>query len=340
LTSFQERVALVAANSNACWVGFDLGGTKMQAVVYDYAFKPLARKRRKTKGHKGAEMGLERMVGMIHAALDEAGVVAEQLFGIGVGCPGPLDLDRGVVLEMPNLGWKDTPVKDVLEAAFPCPAVIANDVDAGVYGEYRAGAAKNARCVVGVFPGTGIGGGCVYEGQILRGERGSCLEIGHIPVLRDGPRCGCGQAGCLEAIAGRLAISAAAAVAAYRGAAPHLLEMSGAHLAEIRSSTLVAAIEAGDWAVEQIVRDAAQQIGWAMAGVINLLSPNVLLLGGGLVEAMPRLFREEVRKAAKARVMPSFRGSFEVVVAKLGDDATALGAAAWAERTIRCRAAA
>lgn len=330
---------MVAANSNACWVGFDLGGTKMQAVVYDYTFKPLARKRRKTKGYKGAEVGLERMVGMIQAALDGAGVVAEQLFGIGVGCPGPLDLDRGVVLEMPNLGWKDTPVKDALEQAFPCPAVITNDVDAGVYGEYRAGAAKNARCVVGVFPGTGIGGGCVYEGQILRGERGSCLEIGHIPVLRDGPRCGCGQAGCLEAVAGRLAISAAAAVAAYRGAAPRLLEMSGTDLAGIRSSTLAAAIEAGDRAIEQIVRDAAQQIGWAMAGVINLLSPNVLLLGGGLVEAMPRLFREEVRKATKARVMPSFRDSFEVVVAKLGDDATALGAAAWAERTIRSRSA-
>lgn len=325
----------MAVNNTSCWVGFDLGGTKMQAVVYDYTFKPLTRKRRKTKGHKGAEVGLERMIGMIRAALEEAGVVAEQLFGIGVGCPGPLDLDRGVVLEMPNLGWKDTPVKDVLEQAFPCPAVIANDVDAGVYGEYRAGAARNARCVVGVFPGTGIGGGCVYEGQILRGARGSCLEIGHIPVLRDGPRCGCGQAGCLEAIASRLAISAAAAAAAYRGAAPRLLEMCGTDVAEIRSSTLATAIEGGDQAIEQIVRDAAQQIGWAMAGVINLLAPNVLLLGGGLVEAMPRLFREEVRKAAKARAMPSFRESFEVVVTKLGDDATALGAAAWAEHTIR-----
>ena len=331
---------MVAANNTACWVGFDLGGTKMQAVVYDYTFTPLARKRRKTEGYRGAEVGLERMIEMIHAALDEAGIVAEQLFGIGIGCPGPLDLDRGVVLEMPNLGWKDTPVRDVLEQAFPCPAVITNDVDAGVYGEYRAGAAKNARCVVGVFPGTGNGGGCVYEGQILRGERGSCLEIGHIPVLRDGPRCGCGQAGCLEAVAGRLAISAAAATAAYRGAAPRLLEMSGTDLAAIRSSTLAAAIEAGDQAVEQIVRDAAQQIGWAMAGVVNLLAPNVLLLGGGLVEAMPRLLREEVRKAAKARVMPSFRDSFEVVVAKLGDDATVLGAAAWAEHTIRSRAAA
>ena len=329
---------MVAANGNACWVGFDLGGTKMQAVVYDSIFKPLARKRRRTKGQKGAVVGLERMVAMIHAALDGAGVTAKQLFGIGVGCPGPLDLDRGVVLEMPNLGWKDTPVKEVLEQAFPCPAVIANDVDAGVYGEYRAGAAKNARCVVGVFPGTGIGGGCVYEGQIFRGERGSCLEIGHIPVLKDGPRCGCGQAGCLEAVAGRLAISAAAAAAAYRGSAPRLLEMSGTDLAQIRSSTLASAIDAGDRAIEQIVRDAAQQIGWAMAGVINLLAPNVLLLGGGLVEAMPRLFREEVTKAAKARAMPSFRDSFEVAVAELGDDATALGAAAWAEHRIRSQA--
>lgn len=173
-------------DNNRYWLGFDLGGTKMQAVLFDDAFKPVARKRRKTKGHKGADVGLQRVMETISAAVEEAGVAPAQLLGIGVGCPGPLDLDRGMVLEMPNLGWKDAAVKDLLEQAFPCPVVIANDVDAGVYGEYRAGAAKNARCVVGVFPGTGIGGGCVYQGEILRGEPGSCMEIGHIPVSKDG----------------------------------------------------------------------------------------------------------------------------------------------------------
>ncbi len=309
----------------------------MQATVFDHALKPLGQKRKKTKGQKGVDAGLERMIGTIQAALDEVRISPQQLAGIGVGCPGPLDLDHGIVLEMPNLGWKNTTVKDVLEKAFGCPAVIANDVDAGVYGEYRAGAAKNARCVVGVFPGTGIGGGCVYEGRIIRGKTGSCMEIGHIPVSTDGPLCGCGQRGCLEAVASRLAVSAAAAMAAYRGEAPYLLEMAGTDPSGMRSSVLCTAIEAGDGVIEQIVREAARRIGWAMAGVVNLLAPDIVLIGGGFVEAMPQLFREEVAEALKRQVMPSFRESFELVVASLGDDATVLGAAAWAEHTIGSR---
>ena len=316
------------------WVGFDLGGTKMLAAVFDDAFKPLARKRKRTKAQDGAAGGLKRMIGLIETTLAEAGIGAEGLAGIGVGCPGPLDLDKGIILETPNLGWKKTRVRAELEKAFGCPAVIANDVDAGVYGEYRFGAARATRCVVGVFPGTGIGGGAVYNGEIIRGATGSCMEIGHMPVVRDGPFCGCGRRGCLEAVAGRLAISAAAAAAAYRGEAPHLLAKAGTDLANIRSRALSESIAAGDASVENIVREAARTIGWAMAGVVNLLAPDVVLLGGGLVEDMPDLFRDEISAAVNARVMPSYENSFKVVVAKLAGDATITGAAAWAQQTI------
>ncbi|MGF1641101.1 MAG: ROK family protein [Rhodospirillales bacterium] len=321
------------------WVGFDLGGSKMLAAVFDETFKPIARQRKRTKAQEGAGGGLKRMVALIEAALADAGVGADRLAGIGVGCPGPLDLDKGVVLEMPNIGWKKMAVRTELEKAFGCPVVIANDVDAGVYGEYRFGAARGARCVVGVFPGTGIGGGAVYEGEIIRGNKGSCMEIGHVPVIVDGPLCGCGRRGCLEAIAGRLAIAAAAAAAAYRGEAPYLLARAGTDVANIRSRALSEAVAAGDAAVESIVRAAARTIGWTMAGVVNLLAPDVVLLGGGLVEDMPTLFRDEVDAAVKARVMPSYDGTFEVVVAKLAGDATITGAAAWAQRTVAAAAA-
>ncbi len=176
------------------------------------------------------------------------------LRGIGLGSAGPLDLDEGIILDAPNLGWKDVKIKSILEKEFGCPAVVLNDVDAGVYGEYRFGAARSSRCAVGVFPGTGIGGGCVYDGKILRGKTNSCMEIGHIQVVPDGPRCGCGLQGCLEAVASRLAISAAAAQAAYRGQAPHLLDIAGTSLDEIRSGALADAIAAGDTVVESIVR--------------------------------------------------------------------------------------
>jgi len=312
-------------------VGVDLGGTNMLVAVLDQSFRVCGRKRKRTRAQSGKDAGLSRMIETIRAALNQAGVPPKQLTSIGVGCPGPLDLDAGTVLEMPNLGWKNTPVRERLEDAFGCPAVVVNDVDAGVYGEYRFGAARDARCVLGVFPGTGIGGGCVYEGNLLRGKSGSCMEIGHVPIDPQGPLCGCGQRGCLEAMASRLAVSAAAAAAAYRGEAPSLLAAAGTDLSNIRSGVLAASVKRGDKAVERILRDAARLIGWACAGAINLLAPECLVLGGGLVEAIPDLFREEVEQSARARVMPAYRDAFEVVVAKLGDDATVIGAAAWAE---------
>jgi glucokinase len=162
---------------NECWIGFDLGGTKMLALVYDASFRVIVRKRRKTKGHEGAESGVARIVQTIDEALVEAHLDRSALRGIGLGSAGPLDLDEGIILDAPNLGWKDVKLKAALEKEFACPAVILNDVDAGVYGEYRFGAGRSSRCLVGVFPGTGIGGGCVYDGKILRGRTNSCMEI-------------------------------------------------------------------------------------------------------------------------------------------------------------------
>ncbi len=312
------------------WVGFDLGGSKMLATVFDHDFNPCGSKRRKTKGHEGAEAGLARIAKTIREALHNEKNGDRPIGGIGIGCPGPLDLDRGILIEAPNLGWNDVKITASLEKEFGCPAVIINDVDAGVYGEYRFGAAKGARCVVGVFPGTGIGGGCVYEGRILRGKTTSCMEIGHLEVMPDGPLCGCGKRGCLEAVASRLAIAGAAAQAAVRGQAPNLMQRCGGDVAQIRSGTLAWAIAEGDKVVEQIVRTAAEQIGTAVASVVNLLAPDVVVLGGGLVEAMPKLFVDTVAKRARKRVLPSLVDSFEVVEAKLGDNAAVMGAAAWA----------
>lgn len=321
-----------ANDSQRNWIGFDLGGTKMLAVVTDAKFQPVVRKRRKTRDDDGS-INMSRVISTIEKALEEGGIVKEQLAGIGIGCPGMLDLDRGILLEASNLGWKNEPVQKELEDVFGCPAVIMNDVDAGVYGEYRFGAAQGAHTAIGVFPGTGVGGGCVYEGQIFRGKAGSCLEVGHIQVMPDGPRCACGRRGCLEAVSSRLAVAAAAAQAVFRGQAPNLAELAGSDLANIRSGALAEAIKKGDKVIEQIVKDAAGYLGTAIGGLIHLLAPDIVVLGGGLVEAMPELYVEQVSAAAKRWVLPSFAKGYEIVSAKLGDDAVALGAAAWADAT-------
>ena len=193
--------------------------------------------------------------------MEDAGIGKDQLAGIGVGCPGPLDLNQGSIREAPNLGWVDVPIKQHLQKHFGCEAVIANDVDAGVFGEYAFGAAKKSRCVVGVFPGTGIGGGCVYEGKIFHGANCTCMEIGHIPLVSDGPMDGCGNVGTLESIASRLAISSSAAQAAYRGQAPALRESCGTDISDIRSGALASSIEAGDQMVKEIVEHGCRLFG-------------------------------------------------------------------------------
>ncbi|MBM3999503.1 MAG: ROK family protein [Planctomycetes bacterium] len=314
------------------WLGFDLGGTKMLAVVFDHRFRPIARKRRRTKGREGEKQGVARIIQTIQLALDEARLERGRLAGIGVGCPGPVDRRGGVIREAVNLGWTDVSLRQILHKEFACPVEIVNDVDAGVYGENRFGAAIGARTAVGVFPGTGIGGGCVYEGDILTGARISCMEIGHVRVRAEGKRCGCGGRGCLETEASRLAISAEAAKAAFRGDAPHLARLVGTNLSDIRSSTLAQAIAAGDGVIESIVRDAAEAIGDAVAALVHLVAPDIVVLGGGLVEAMPDLYVRTVKERAKAGVMRAYVNAFRVVAAKLGDDATAMGAAAWVEK--------
>jgi len=323
------------ANGKKYWVGFDLGGTKMMAAVFDAEFKLLAKDRKKTKGHEGAAAGLERIINLIKSVLEQAQVKESELAGIGVGSPGPLDLNRGLIVDTPNLGWKDVPLRKELENAFGCPTAVLNDVDAGVYGEYRFGAARGARCVVGIFPGTGIGGGCVYEGQLIRGKVYSAFEIGHVQVLPDGPLCGCGNRGCVESLANRLAIAGAAAQAAYRGEAPHLLALAGTDIEKIRSGMLAKAIEEGDDSIREIVAQAARWIGRGLAVAVNLMAPDVLVLGGGLVEAMPKLFEKEVGKGVEAGIMPPFRGQYQLAIAKLGDDANATGAAAWVEHVVK-----
>ncbi len=322
----------MGADDKRCFVGFDLGGTKMLAKAFDEDFKPLGSQRKKTKAHLGVDAGVERIVDTIREALEDA--KRERPDAIGIGCPGPVDMERGVVLDPPNLGWSDVPMMKELEKAFSCPVVVVNDVDAGLYGEYQFGAARGSRTALGVFPGTGIGGGCIYDGSILRGSRCSCVEIGHVPVVPEGPLCGCGHRGCLETVASRLAVAAIAAKAVFRGEAPALQELAGTDLAEIRSGALAASIKAGDTVIESILREAARHIGKAIAGVIHLIAPDLIVLGGGLVEAMPKLYVEEVGRAAKDRVMKAYQGSFRVVATELGDDAGVLGAASWAKKSL------
>ncbi len=312
-------------------IGFDLGGTKMLALVLDANNKIVAREKKKSKDADENAVRIDRIVRVIRNTIDNSKFSDKRIAGIGVGVPGTLNIKKGIILEAPNLGWKQVNLKEHLEKEFACPVTICNDVDAGIYGEYTMGAAQNAFCALGVFPGTGIGGGMVYNGKLFTGKTNSAFEIGHFPVIPNGVRCGCGRFGCLETVSSRLAIAASAAAAVYRGEAPALKKIAGSDLSNIKSGALAEAIKAGDVVVEEIVRNAAIHLGRIIGGVINLLTPDKVILGGGLVEAMPSLFLKNVAQSAREYVMPSFSGLYTIAAASLGDDATALGAAAWAK---------
>ncbi|MDF3127988.1 ROK family protein [Kiritimatiellaeota bacterium B1221] len=320
------------ASEQTYWLGIDLGGTKILAEVYDQDFNLIGSTKRKTKAELGQEAGIARLLKTAHDALDDAGISKDNLSGVGIGCPGVLNLQTGVLVKAGNIGWYDVAIKKMLEKEFGVPAAVANDVDAGTFGEYMNGAGKGASTVFGIFPGTGIGGALVYQGDIFRGSKWTCMEIGHFQVVPNGAQCGCGRKGCLESVAGRLAIATAASAAVIRGQAPWLSENVGSDPARIKSGALASAVENGDKVIEQIIIDACTALGQALGGVVNLLAPEIMVIGGGLAEAMPALYKKHVEDAMQPKIMDALQGSCKIEIAKLGDHATALGAAAWVRK--------
>jgi glucokinase len=316
------------------WVGFDLGGTKMHCALFDEKLQKVGHRKRRTRQDLGVEGGLERIAETILRLTDELGIQPSQIAGIGIGCPGPVEWDKGLVRVAVNLGWENVKVGSFMEKRFNCPVAVLNDVDAGVYGEHIAGAGKGSRSTVGIFPGTGIGGGCVYDGQILRGKKLSCMEIGHIKISGSGRTGGSCMPGTLEAEASRLAIAAEVAKLAYRGEAPNLYAAVGCDLGSIRSKVIFEAIAAGDVEVEKVFLAACETIGQAIANIVLLICPDCVVLGGGLVDAMPDRYLKYITAVAQESVFECYRDQFDVRVAKLGDDAGAVGCASWIAKIV------
>jgi glucokinase len=309
-------------------IGFDLGGTKMLSAVYDEKYVLLGKAKRKTRGNRGAEEGIARILATLEESLEEAKVCQDDIASIGIAAPAPMNLKKGTLENPTNMRWGSVPLAKIVQERLKCPVRLINDVDAGTFGEYRFGAGKGSRSVLGVFPGTGLGGGFVLEGKLLTGRENPCMEIGHVQVLPNGLLCGCGRRGCLETVSSRLAVAAELAMAAFRGDAPHLFEAAGTDITKMGSHTIADAIAKGDKVVETIVRHSAEWLGIGIAGAVTLLLPDVVVLGGGMVEAMSEIYLREVTDSLKTNVFGDFAGRTKVRIAKCGDDAAVLGAAA------------
>jgi glucokinase len=309
-------------------IGIDIGGTKILVALFDAKFNMIESVKVKTNSNKGEKAFLKVLFGAIDEVMDKAGVKIKDVSAIGAGCPGIIDSKKGIVTTSANIGFlKNYPLAKKLSNQFKVPAVIGNDASIGLYGEQQFGAAKGYNHVVGIAVGTGVGGALILNGELYHGAFGGAGEIGHTLLNPLGAQCGCGKRGCLETEIGRPAIAAEAAVLAIKDRAPKLAKIAGTDVAKIKSGALEEAIERGDKNVETLLRNKSKMLGMAMANIVNLLNPELIVLAGGVVEAMGNIILHESDKAMRNYAMTGLVKDVKVVLAKLGDYAVVKGAA-------------
>jgi glucokinase len=307
-------------------VGIDLGGTKILAAVVAADSTILGRAKVPTPAHEGSAAILQAMVSCVDGALVDARVVRTDIAGIGVGSPGPLDPATGVILFSSNLNVSDFPLGPDLSHALGCPVLLQNDVRVGGYGEFRLGAGRGHNSLIAAFVGTGIGGCIIAGGQVVEGATGNAGELGHIIVKAGGARCGCGARGCLEAMASRTAIARRINKAIRKGT-PTILRERIARKGRLKSGDLAEAVAAGDAVAVRSVTRAAHYLGLGVGGLINTFGPEIVIIGGGVTEALGTPWIDLVRNVARAQTLVDREAKIRIEPAALGDDAGILGAA-------------
>lgn len=311
-------------------VGVDLGGTKILAGVFDTKLQPLGTTKFSTKAQRGPEAVIERVARCVQDAIDECDLSTKQVRAVGIGAPGAVDPEHGEVVFAPNLGWKDVAIVKELEKRLDIPVFLENDCAACMLGVYEQELKSKPKHVLGIFIGTGIGGGLIQNGELYRGFSHTAGELGHMVIDVNGPKCSCGNKGCFEVFASRSALFRAIQSAIKNGEKSLLTEMLGEDLKDLRSGDIRKAIRRGDKLVEKIVEEAAEYTGVAIGNLVNILNPEVVVLGGGVMEALSDEMMPAIVKSAKSHVLPGTFRNVNIIASKLGDNAGITGAAALA----------
>lgn len=314
------------------WLGVDLGGTKILSGLFDDDLKLLARSKQPTSAEGGPTGVFGRIVQGVEAVVKEASVDPALIRGMGIGIPGQIDLGTTRVKFAPNLDWHNVDLKPLMPASWRWPLVVENDVRMGTYGEFAHGAAQGAKNVLGVFVGTGVGGGLILNGELYSGFNGNAGEIGHLVVhWRQGTD--------LEAIAGRKHMMKRAKEILDDSPKRVRKEWKGIDLGGVRSSQLAEYYQKDDPIAVQLVDDAARALGAALGGVVNFLSPEVIVIGGGVTGALGDSFIERIWEIAQRYTLPGAANGVKCVPASLGDDSGIIGCAAYAKANAPLRAA-
>ncbi|MAO23658.1 MAG: hypothetical protein CMJ35_10555 [Phycisphaerae bacterium] len=303
-------------------MGIDLGGTNIQAGVVDEHGEVLGRSKVRTEADKGFEKVMDRVAAAARDACEDAGVKMSMIHTAGIGVPGPIDPEKGIVVEAVNLRWTNTPVVIALSDRLGVPVYADNDVNVAVYGEWRAGIGKMRPNLLGVWVGTGVGGGLILNSQMHRGAHSSAGEIGHM-IIQPGAHLGSRS---VEHNCSRTAI-VHELLKLIRANHPSMIpSLVDGKLNKIKSKVLALAYEQGDDLVRTVIDDSADRLGMAIANVVTLLSLDMVVLGGGLVEAIGKPYVDIVRDSVRREAFPEPLRKIKVEASVLEDDAGIVGA--------------
>jgi len=314
-------------------VGVDLGGTNIVAGAmsvdgaHQYGMRSVP-----TGAEQGAEAVTDRIIaqieGVILDTISQTNAQRKDFIGVGIGAPGPLDREKGLVIVAPNLGWRDYPLRDRIGSRLGLDATLDNDANCATVGEWWLGAAKGGRNVIGMTIGTGIGGGLIIDGQLFHGASDVAGEIGHTTIDLNGRHCKCGNYGCLEAYASGPAIATRAREVLVREETASMLpNLVNGQLERLTAETIYNAAKQGDALANEIVRDTARYLGTGIANLLNIINADVVVVAGGVTQAGDALFaplQAEVRRRAFRPAVDACR----IVPGKLPGTAGVIGAVA------------
>ncbi len=306
-------------------IGIDVGGTNVKIALVDDSGKIIYSNSVPTRAEMGYEYTVNNIKQAIYDLMKETKLTAKDIEGIGFGFPGQVDYKSGIVRLAPNIpGWVEVPIAKMIEDEFHIPTRVDNDVRCAALGELKYGAGKGCENLICITVGTGIGSGLIVNGKLVRGASNAAGEIGHIKLqIHDGPICGCGDTGCMEAFASGPAIVAMAEEYILGGKSTKYREMANG--GDITPFIVAEAAKAGDPVAKRIFARIGEYIGIGMASVVNLLNPEKIIIGGGVADAGDILL-EPLKETLKKRAMKIAGETVEVVPAQLGNTAGVIGA--------------
>lgn len=314
-------------------IAMDMGGTQLRFALLDGAYRVLARHAEATRPEEGPGPVLERIVARMRSLGEQAGW--DRIRAVGVAAPGPLDPFRGVILHAPNLpGWRDVPMAEPLRQALGCPVFMGNDANLGALAEQRRGAGRGHGDVVYVTVGTGIGGGVISGGRLVLGQQGLAGEVGHMTLQPQGPRCHCGNRGCLEALASGTAIGRQARELVEAGVRTSMAKLAGGEPERITAKLVHKAADDGDVVAVDLFRQAGRYLGIGMANLMYIFNPSLVVVGGSVAKAGHLLF-VPMQATIRERTYELFWRDCPLVPAALGDDVGLIGAAVWARESMK-----